>query len=158
MGDSGIGFEALSTGDCRLFRSSARNWPLRLSGLLQQYLGKTGSDRRAVKVAFLALLGRAGRHAGCQFMEPKRASLLFACREIQAGYVPAPTMNYNASAATSWFNIPSPAFLSLGPRQTIAEIIDGHLRHNKAETHRQDDDRCGHAVCNRLADQLQRRL
>jgi hypothetical protein len=37
MGDSGIGFEALSTGDCRLFRFSARNWPLRLLGLLQQY-------------------------------------------------------------------------------------------------------------------------
>jgi hypothetical protein len=34
---------------------------------------------------------------------PKRASLLFACREIQAGYVPAATMNYNASAAISWF-------------------------------------------------------
>jgi hypothetical protein len=43
-----------------------------------------------------ALFGRAGRHAGCQFMEPKRASLLFACREIQAGYVPAATMNFNA--------------------------------------------------------------
>ena len=37
VGDSGIGFEALSTGDCRLFRFSARNWRLRLLGLLQQY-------------------------------------------------------------------------------------------------------------------------
>jgi len=42
MGDSGIGFEALSTGDCRLFRSSARNWPLRLLGLLQHYLPEAG--------------------------------------------------------------------------------------------------------------------
>src|SRR6202043_2783013 len=49
MGDSGIGFESLSTGDCRLFRSSARNWPLRLLGLLQHYrhLTDVGVSRRA---------------------------------------------------------------------------------------------------------------
>jgi hypothetical protein len=40
-------------------------------------------------------------------MEPKRASLLFACREIKAGYVPAAAVNFNASAATSWFKRPS---------------------------------------------------
>jgi hypothetical protein len=49
MGDSGIGFEALSTGDCRLFRSSARNWPRRLLGLLQQYRREAviGQNRRS---------------------------------------------------------------------------------------------------------------
>ena len=60
-------------------------------------------EARDVDFLWHALFGRAGRHAGCQFMEPKRASLLFACREIQAGYVPAATMNFNASAATSRF-------------------------------------------------------
>jgi hypothetical protein len=37
-GDSGSAFEALLIGDCRLFRSLAENLPLRLLGLLQQYL------------------------------------------------------------------------------------------------------------------------
>jgi hypothetical protein len=37
-GDSGSAFEALSIGDCRLFRSLVENSPLRLLGLLQQYL------------------------------------------------------------------------------------------------------------------------
>jgi hypothetical protein len=47
-------------------------------------------------------------------MEQKRASLLFARREIQAGHVPAATVNYNASAATSWFKrTPSHAGLLL---------------------------------------------
>jgi hypothetical protein len=36
-GDSGSVLEALLIGDCRLFRSLAENWPLRLLGLLQQY-------------------------------------------------------------------------------------------------------------------------
>jgi hypothetical protein len=37
-GDSRRGFEAVLIGDCRSFRSLARNWPLRLLRLLQQYL------------------------------------------------------------------------------------------------------------------------
>ena len=37
MGDSSIGFEALSTDDCRLFPFSAEKWALHLLGLLQQY-------------------------------------------------------------------------------------------------------------------------
>jgi hypothetical protein len=37
-GDSGSVFEALLIGDCRLFRSLAENEPLRLLGLLQQYM------------------------------------------------------------------------------------------------------------------------
>jgi hypothetical protein len=57
MGDSGIGFEALSTGDCRLFRSSARNWPLRLLGLLQQY--RHLSDM-AIGLLDVCLLGESG--------------------------------------------------------------------------------------------------
>jgi hypothetical protein len=40
-GDSGSAFEALLIGDCRLFRSLAENLPLRLLGLLQQYLPTT---------------------------------------------------------------------------------------------------------------------
>src|SRR5260370_6015096 len=36
-GDSRRGFEAVLIGDCRSFRSLARNWPLRLLRLLQQY-------------------------------------------------------------------------------------------------------------------------
>src|ERR1700722_7185344 len=36
--DSGTAFEAPLIGDCRLFRSLARNQPPRLLGLLQQYL------------------------------------------------------------------------------------------------------------------------
>jgi len=39
--DSGSVFGALLIGDSRLFRSSARNWPLRLLGLLQQNLPTT---------------------------------------------------------------------------------------------------------------------
>jgi hypothetical protein len=50
MGDSGIGFEALSTGDCRLFRSSARNWPRRLLGFLQQYRHKADVPVASVNV------------------------------------------------------------------------------------------------------------
>src|SRR3979411_2789948 len=37
-GDSRRGFEVVLIGDCRSFRSLARNWPLRLLRLLQQYL------------------------------------------------------------------------------------------------------------------------
>ena len=40
-GDSGSVFEARLIGDGRLFRSLAENWPLRLLGLLQQYLPRT---------------------------------------------------------------------------------------------------------------------
>jgi hypothetical protein len=36
--DSGSAFEAPLIGDCRLFRSWARNQPPRFLGLLQQYL------------------------------------------------------------------------------------------------------------------------
>jgi hypothetical protein len=36
-GDFGSAFEALLIGDCRLFRFSAKNWPLRLLELLQHY-------------------------------------------------------------------------------------------------------------------------
>src|ERR1700704_1984611 len=39
-GDSRRGFEAVLIGDCRSFRSLARNWPLRLLRLLQQYRPK----------------------------------------------------------------------------------------------------------------------
>jgi hypothetical protein len=52
MGDSGIGFEALSTGDCRLFRSSARNWPRRLLGFLQQYRSKADLTARDADFRF----------------------------------------------------------------------------------------------------------
>ncbi|HET7124634.1 MAG TPA: hypothetical protein VFI51_11035, partial [Bradyrhizobium sp.] len=38
-GDSGSGFAALSSGDCRLFRSLAGILQLRLLGLLQHYRG-----------------------------------------------------------------------------------------------------------------------
>jgi hypothetical protein len=37
---SGSAFEALLIVECRLFRSFAENWPLRVLGLLQQYLPK----------------------------------------------------------------------------------------------------------------------
>src|SRR3979411_2726705 len=37
-GDSRRGFEVVLIGDSRSFRSLARNWPLRLLRLLQQYL------------------------------------------------------------------------------------------------------------------------
>src|ERR1700716_2686840 len=40
-GDSRRGFEAVLIGDCRSVRSFARNWPLRLLRLLQQYGHKT---------------------------------------------------------------------------------------------------------------------
>src|SRR3981189_1967376 len=40
-GDSRRGFEAVLIGDSRSFRSLARNWPLRLLRLLQQYLPLT---------------------------------------------------------------------------------------------------------------------
>jgi hypothetical protein len=39
--DSGSAFEAPLIGDCRLFRSLARNQPPRLFGLLQQYRHET---------------------------------------------------------------------------------------------------------------------
>jgi hypothetical protein len=39
--DSGSAFEALLIGDSRLFRSLARNQPLRLLGLLQHYLPRS---------------------------------------------------------------------------------------------------------------------
>src|ERR1700731_4149916 len=39
--DSGTAFEAPLIGNCRLFRSLARNQPPRLLGLLQQYLPST---------------------------------------------------------------------------------------------------------------------
>ena len=42
--DSGNAFEALLIGDGRLFRSLAENLPLRLLGLLQQYLPTTEVD------------------------------------------------------------------------------------------------------------------
>jgi hypothetical protein len=53
-GDSGGAFEALLIGDCRLFRSLAENWPLRLLGLLQQYLP-------AADIATDATVGSSGR-------------------------------------------------------------------------------------------------
>src|SRR5882757_379016 len=42
-GDSRRGFEAVLIGDCRSFRSLARNGPLRVLRLLQQYLPKADS-------------------------------------------------------------------------------------------------------------------
>ena len=48
--DSGSAFEAPLIGDCRLFRSLARNQPPRLLGLLQQYLPTTDTIGRFVLV------------------------------------------------------------------------------------------------------------
>src|ERR1700759_1043906 len=61
VGDSGIGFEALSTGDCRLFRFSARNWPLRLLGLLQHGVIPGSSQTKAKESA----LQESERPASC---------------------------------------------------------------------------------------------
>src|ERR1700720_2445349 len=45
--DSGSAFEAPLIGDCRLFRSLARNQPPRLLGLLQQYRHQTDQSARS---------------------------------------------------------------------------------------------------------------
>src|SRR3981189_1370382 len=61
-GDSRRGFEAVLIGDCRSFRSLARNWPLRLLRLLQHYLPTRDSCAAAIASLFDHLVGAREQH------------------------------------------------------------------------------------------------
>src|SRR6266550_4336198 len=45
-----------------------------------------------------------------------------------------------------WLASQPSSFLSLGPRKTSTELVDGHLWNNKAETHSPDDNGGGQSI------------
>src|ERR1700740_737422 len=61
--DSGSAFEAPLIGDCRLFRSLARNQPPCLLGLLQQYRHKADVPVASVNVRCWGRCGRRQRQS-----------------------------------------------------------------------------------------------